>query len=112
MTVEERDRLAERMAYVGSRNREDFIRQAVLYGYNVKVDSSELREYIRLIGSISHNINQIVRRANETRSIYESDVNDLRIMCEDVLELARDSLKAQQDKVEKIKEILGELVDA
>ena len=105
----ERDHLAKKMEYAGASNREEYIRHLIMNGFNVKVDSSEIREYIRLLGNISHNVNQIAKRANETRNIYESDVNDLRILCNKALELARESLKTQQGQVEKIKAVLNEV---
>lgn len=105
----ERDRLAEKMAYVGAVNREEYIRQLIMNGFNVKVDSSEIREYMRLIGNIAHNVNQIAKRCNETRNIYESDVQDLRTLCNKALELARESMKAQQGQATKIKDVLNEV---
>jgi len=108
-TEEERNHITRKMEYAGVRNREEFMRQAVLHGYNVKVDSSEIREYIKLLSNISGNINQIARRINETRSIYESDVDDLKILCNKALELAKESLKTQQRQVDKIKDVLNEV---
>jgi hypothetical protein len=108
-TEAERDRIHEKMAYAGVRNREEFMRQAILNGYNIKVDSSEIREFSRLLGTIASNVNQIVRRANETRSIYESDLADLKDFCGRALELARESLKVQQGQADKIKAVLKEI---
>jgi hypothetical protein len=105
----ERDRLAEKMKYAGAANREGYIRQLIMNGFNVKVDSSEIREHVRLLGNIAHNVNQIARRANETRSIYESDVRDLKDLCAKASELARESLKAQQGQAEKVRSLLREL---
>jgi hypothetical protein len=108
-TEEERNLIAKKMEYAGVSNREEFMRQAVLYGYNVRVDSSEIREYIRLLSNISGNVNQIARRINETRSIYESDVKDLKELCNNALDLAKESLKTQQRQVEKVKDVLNEV---
>ena len=105
----ERDRLAEKMKYAGAANREGYIRQLIMNGFNVKVDSSEIREYVRLLGNIAHNVNQISRRCNETRSIYESDVKDLQTLCAKATELARESLKAQQGQAARVKAVLSEV---
>ena len=47
-------------------------------GYIVHVDMSSVTEVIRLLRSISSNVNQIARRCNETRNRYADDVEDLR----------------------------------
>ena len=36
-----------------------------------------LKELVRLMHIIANNVNQIARRANETRSIYAEDIQDL-----------------------------------
>jgi hypothetical protein len=37
------------------------------------LDLSDIREMVRLLQNASDNINQIARRANETRSVYAAD---------------------------------------
>ena len=41
-------------------------------------DMSSVAEVVRLLRSISSNVNQIARRCNETRNLYADDVEDLR----------------------------------
>ena len=41
-------------------------------------DLSDVRELVSLLRRCSNNLNQIAKRANETRSIYEADIEDLR----------------------------------
>jgi hypothetical protein len=77
ITEAERDLIAEKMAAANMRNREAYIRKMVLDGYVVRVDFSDVRELSRLLRTAANNLNQISRRANETRSIYESDIKDL-----------------------------------
>jgi small nuclear ribonucleoprotein (snRNP)-like protein len=43
----------------------------------IQLDLSDIRELNALLRSVSNNMNQIARRANETRSIYEADIRDL-----------------------------------
>jgi hypothetical protein len=47
-------------------------------GYIIHVDMSDIRSLTKLLGICSKNLNQYVRRANETGSIYETDIEDLR----------------------------------
>jgi len=74
---EELDVLQQRMNDTGSKNREAFIRKMALEGYILRMNFTEVREFLRLIFNATSNINQIARRANETRSIYARDVQEL-----------------------------------
>jgi hypothetical protein len=69
--------IAEKMAAAGIRNKEAYIRKMVCDGYVLRLDLSEIREMTRLLSIATNNMNQIAKRANETRSIYESDIKDL-----------------------------------
>ena len=46
-------------------------------GYVIRLDLSELTEILRLARINSNNLNQVAKRANETGSIYETDIRDL-----------------------------------
>ena len=65
------------MAAAGIANREAYIRKMVLDGYIVRLDLSDVRKMVQLLSNATSNLNQIAKRANETRNIYESDINDL-----------------------------------
>ena len=70
--------VAEKMETVGIRNREAYIRKMILDGYIVRVDLSDVRKMVSLLSNATNNLNQIAKRANETRSVYESDIRDIR----------------------------------
>jgi len=65
------------MTAAGIRNREAYIRKMILDGYIVRLDISDIRKMVQLLSNATSNLNQIAKRANETRSVYESDINDL-----------------------------------
>ena len=69
--------LEEKIAEAGIRNREAYIRRMVLDGYVLKLDFSDVRRMVWLLSNISNNINQIAKRANETRSVSAGDVQVL-----------------------------------
>ncbi|MCL2409393.1 MAG: plasmid mobilization relaxosome protein MobC [Oscillospiraceae bacterium] len=77
-TEEEAALIRERMARLGITNLGAYMRQAAINGYHINVDLSDVRELVSLLRYCSNNINQIAKRANETRSIYEADIEDLR----------------------------------
>ena len=66
------------MREMGINNQEAYLRKIALTGYILRLDLSEVRETIRLLANATNNINQIAARANETRSIYASDMVQLR----------------------------------
>ena len=77
MTEDERDLITEKMAAAGIRNREAYLRKMSLDGYVIRLDLSDIRDMTRLLSNATNNLNQIAKRANETRSIYASDIQDL-----------------------------------
>ena len=65
------------MTLAGIGNREAYLRKMTLDGYVVRIDFSDVREMVRLLRNATNNLNQVAKRANETRSIYSSDIKDL-----------------------------------
>ena len=78
VTEAERDLIAEKMTAAGIRNREAYLRKTALDSFIVRLDLTDVREMVRLLSNATNNLNQIARRANETRSVYESDIRNLR----------------------------------
>lgn len=75
---EEAALIRERMAAAGVTGMGAFARKMLIDGYHVNIDLSDVREMVTLLRRCSNNINQIAKRANETRNIYATDVEDLR----------------------------------
>ncbi|MDL2238099.1 plasmid mobilization relaxosome protein MobC [Christensenellaceae bacterium OttesenSCG-928-K19] len=75
---EEAALIRERMAAASMRNFSAFARKMLIDGYHINLDLSDVREMVVLLRRCSVNINQIAKRANETRSIYAEDMDDLR----------------------------------
>ncbi|MDR2570132.1 MAG: plasmid mobilization relaxosome protein MobC [Oscillospiraceae bacterium] len=80
----------EKMKSTNACNREAYIRKMVLDGQIIHVEFAEIREMVRLLRSSANNLNQIAKRANETRNIYESDVVDLQENYEKLLNFAKE----------------------
>ena len=78
LTEDERELLKNRIQASGVRSQEEYLRKMALTGYILRIDITELRETLRLMSNATNNINQIARRANETRSIYASDMIQIR----------------------------------
>ena len=68
----------KKMALLGVSNQRAYLRKMAVDGYIVKLDMEGVVELVKLLRSISSNVNQIARRCNETRNLYAQDVEDLR----------------------------------
>ena len=77
LMVEEKEGIAKRMQSVGMRNMSAYIRKMALNGYVINLDMSDFKEILRLLKIYSNNLNQYTKRANETGSVYQEDINEL-----------------------------------
>ena len=77
VTEEESQIIQQKMKMVGITNQSSFIRHMVLKGLLIKLDMPEIRDTVRLMGSLSNNVNQIARRLHEHGSIYETEVDEI-----------------------------------
>ena len=77
-TPEEDAIIQKKMKTFGIKNQSAFIRALVLNGYVLKLDLPELHDAVRLMGSLSNNVNQIARRLNERGSIFEMEIDDIK----------------------------------
>ena len=77
VTEAEKELIRQRMALLGTRNMQSFLRKMALDGYVVKLELPELKEMVSLLRWCSNNLNQIARRAHETGRIYDADLEDI-----------------------------------
>ena len=78
VSPEEKEMIDQKMALLGTSNLRAYLRKMAVDGYIVQLDMGCVVELVKLLRSISSNVNQITRRCNETRSLYAQDVEDLR----------------------------------
>ena len=77
VTQEEKAEILKNMESVGISNLSVYARKMMLDGQVIHADFTEIKEVSRQLGYLARNINQIALRANETRNLYKSDVEDL-----------------------------------
>lgn len=77
VTEDEKKLIREKMAQIGTTNFNAFALKMLIDGYVIKRDFSELKQLTIELGAIGRNINQIAKRANETRSICLEDIQEL-----------------------------------
>ena len=78
VSPEEMALIEQKMEQAGTANKRAYLRKMAVDGYVIRLDLGEMKELLRLLRSISNNVNQIARRCNETGNLYGEDVEDLR----------------------------------
>lgn len=77
VSPEELELIEQKMAQLGTKNREAYLRKMALDGYVVRLELPELKELVSLMRYSSNNLNQLARRVNETGRIYDADLEDI-----------------------------------
>lgn len=77
VSPEELALIEQKMAQLGTKNREAYLRKMALDGYVVRLELPELKELVSLMRYSSNNLNQLARRAHETGRIYDADLEDI-----------------------------------
>lgn len=77
VSPEELALIEQKMAQLGTTNREAYLRKMALDGYVVRLELPELKELVSLMRYSSNNLNQLARRAHETGRVYDADLEDI-----------------------------------
>ena len=77
VSPEELALIEQKMAQLGTTNREAYLRKMALDGYVVRLELPELKELVSPMRYSSNNLNQLARRAHETGRIYDADLEDI-----------------------------------
>lgn len=81
---EEVERIHQKMNELGIRSMGAYLRKMALDGYCINLDLQDVKEMVSLLRRCSNNMNQYAKRANETGSIYQTDINDLQECLEEI----------------------------
>ena len=77
VSPEELAMIEQKMAQLGTSNREAYLRKMASDGYVVRLELPELKELVSLMRRSSNNLNQLTRRVHETGRIYDADLEDI-----------------------------------
>ena len=77
VSPEELALIEQKMAQLGTTNREAYLRKMALDGYVVRLELPELKDLVSLMRYSSNNLNQLTRRVHETGRIYDADLEDI-----------------------------------
>lgn len=79
VTPEEKKFIQKRMDEMGIKNISGYMLKMAIDGYCVRLDLKDLKELNYLLRMCSNNLNQYAKKANETGSIYQRDIIDLKV---------------------------------
>ena len=94
LSEEEAAFLEEKFKGSGLNSKSDFIRHLILDCFVVQIELSDIQRNNFLLSNIANNVNQIAHRINETRSIYQSDIDQLKKEVDEVWQLQKSMLSA------------------
>jgi len=77
VTSEEKEMIQTKMLQLETKNFGAYARKMLIDGYVIKKDYSEIKKLTAELGKIGSNINQIAKRANETRHVDADDIRDI-----------------------------------
>ena len=78
VTEHEKELIEQEMAELGTKNVEAYLRKMAIDGFIIHLDTSDVRELVKVLRITSNSLNQLTKRANETSNVYSEDIEDLR----------------------------------
>ena len=92
VTEDERTLIEEKMKQIPTMNLSAYYRKMLINGYIIILDVQEVKEHTAQLQKIGGNLNQITKRINETRRIYDNDMDELKRLMDEVWKLERQLL--------------------
>ena len=96
VTEEERKLIEYKMSLVPTRQIGAYLRKMAIDGYIIQVDTTDIREMTKALGSIGRNINQIAKRINAGGPAYQADMEEIRERMDQIWQLQRRILLSQR----------------
>ena len=100
VTEEEKRLIDEKMSQLPTKRYGAYLRKMAIDGYIIQVDTTDIREMTKALGSIGRNINQIAKRVNAGGPAYqadmEADMEEIRERLEQIWQLQRRILLSQR----------------
>ena len=92
VTEDERTLIEEKMKHIPTLNLSAYSRKMLINGYIIVLDLQEVKAHTAQLQKIGGNLNQITKRINETRRIYDNDMDELKRLMDEVWKLERQLL--------------------
>ena len=96
VTEEEKRLIDEKMAQLPTKRYGAYLRKMAIDGYIIQVDTTDIKEMTKALGSIGRNINQIAKRVNAGGPTYPADMEEILERLEQIWQLQRRILLSQR----------------
>ena len=96
VTEEEKRLIDEKMAQLPTKQYGAYLRKMAIDGYIIQVDTTDITEMTKALGSIGRNINQIAKRVNAGGPAYQADMDEIRERLDQIWQLQRRILPADR----------------
>ena len=96
VTEEEKRLIDEKMSQLPTKRYGAYLRKMAIDGYIIQVDTTDIKEMTKVLGSIGRNINQIAKRVNAGGPTYQADMEEIRERLEQIWQLQRRILLSQR----------------
>ena len=90
LSENERKQIKEKMEVCNIKNMSAYILKMAIDGMVINLDMPELKEISRLLRYNGNNINQITKRLNEGKSVYASDIADIKEKQTQITDMVRE----------------------
>ena len=92
VTEDERTLIEEKMRQIPTMNLSAYSRKMLIDGYIIVLDLQKVKAHTVQLQKIGGNLNQITKCINETRRIYDNDMDELKRLMDEVWKLERQLL--------------------
>ena len=89
VTEEEKRLIDEKMAQLPTKRYGAYLRKMAIDGYIIQVDTTDIKEMTKTLGSIGRNINQIAKRVNAGGPTYQADMEEILARLEQIWQLTQ-----------------------
>ena len=96
VTEEEKRLIDEKMAQLPTKRYGAYLRKMAIDGYIIQVDTTDIKEMTKALGSIGRNINQIAKRINAGGGAYKADMQEIQERLNEIWQLQRRILSSQR----------------
>lgn len=95
VTESEKNLIDDKIEKTPYQSKSEYLRRMALDGFIINIDEQEIRNLVHEVGRIGNNINQTVKLLNETKQVYNADIESLKEGQEKIWQLLRYTLLRQ-----------------
>ena len=96
VTAEERALIEQKLTQLQTKRIGAYLRKMAIDGSIIQVDTTDIKEMTKALGSIGRNISQIANRMNAGGPAYQADMEEIRERLEQIWQLQRRILLSQR----------------